>query len=199
MYRHLNFFNSHPYFVSYAIGAITKLEEEQILEEKKDYSDIGRLKNALIGPLGAVGDQLVWANIKPACLILGILALYVINNYRMQIIALVIVFLLYNLPHFYIRISGLLQGYRMGYQVYKILNINNFVSLKKIYGALGALSIGMIIGSSFIKLEQAGISHVLIFVLCMVLTYVYWKWKQNYYGCIVFPLILAIIVGILLN
>jgi mannose/fructose/N-acetylgalactosamine-specific phosphotransferase system component IID len=196
MYRHLNFFNSHPYFASYALGAITRLEEEQILEERKEYSSIDRLKNALIGPLGAVGDQLVWANIKPACLIMGILCLYVIENLIIEIIALVLVFLLYNLPHFHIRISGLLQGYRMGNQVYKILNLDNFSFLKYVYGAAGAISIGMIIGTSFIKLEQTDISHLVIFIFCMVITYAYRKWKQNYYGCIVFPLLLAIIIGI---
>lgn len=194
--RHLNFFNAHPYFASYAIGAISKVEEELEIGGSKEYNKVERLKNALIGPLGAVGDQLFWANIKPTCLILGILGLWMIENVIAQVMLLIVVFLLYNIPHLYVRMSGLQKGYRMGFQVYKILNLDDFSFLKKIYGAVGAVAIGLLIGTSLIKLGDITIPHAVIFVISILGAYGFWKWKQNYYGTILFPLIVAIVVGI---
>ncbi len=31
--RHLDFFNAHPYFVGFCLGAVTKLEEESLLKK----------------------------------------------------------------------------------------------------------------------------------------------------------------------
>jgi PTS system mannose-specific IID component len=197
--RHLNFFNSHPYFASYAIGAIAKVEEQLVLEDNQEYDTVERLKNALIGPLGAVGDQLFWANIKPTCLMVGILGLWMIDNYIAQLILLGVVFLLYNIPHLYIRISGLRQGYRLGFQVYKILNLDHFTFLKKPYGAVGAIALGIIIGTSLIKLGKIATPHAAIFIISTYGTYIFWKWKQNFYGSIVFPLFMAILIGIFIE
>ena len=69
--RHLSFFNAHPYIASYALGAIARLEEECAKSEDKKYEQIEKFKNAIIGPLGAIGDQLFWAVIKPASIIVG--------------------------------------------------------------------------------------------------------------------------------
>lgn len=197
--RHLNFFNAHPYFASYAIGAISKVEEELLIENDQELSKVERLKNALVGPLGAVGDQLFWANIKPTCLILGILGLWMIENIVAQVVLLLVIFLLYNIPHLYVRILGLQEGYRLGFQVYKILNLNHFTLLKKTYGAIGAIALGVIIGTAFIKLGEATVPHVAVFIISILSAYVFWKWKQNYYGSILFPLLMAIVLGIIIE
>jgi mannose/fructose/N-acetylgalactosamine-specific phosphotransferase system component IID len=197
--RHLNFFNAHPYFASYAIGAISKVEEELVIADLKEYNKVERLKNALIGPLGAVGDQLFWANIKPTCLILGILGLWLIEGAIAQMMILLVVYLLYNIPHLYVRISGLQKGYRLGFEVYKILNLDNFTFLKKTYGAVGAIALGLIVGTSLIRLAELTIPHVAVFVISIVATYGFWKWKQNIYGSILFPLLMALLLGVFIE
>src|SRR3989304_7612897 len=65
--KNLEPFNANPYISTYAAGAVTRL-----IQEKKEWEEIGRLKNTLRGPLGSLGDNLIWKEIRPALLALGI-------------------------------------------------------------------------------------------------------------------------------
>lgn len=66
--RHLQTFNANPYFAPYVLGGVAKLEEMGASEE-----EILNFKESLRGPLGALGDNLIWMNLRPALLILGII------------------------------------------------------------------------------------------------------------------------------
>lgn len=66
--RHQTPFNSHPYLVGIAAGAVSRLEQEGAPPPV-----IERFKGALRGSLGAIGDTLFWAGIRPACLLLALL------------------------------------------------------------------------------------------------------------------------------
>ena len=59
--RSAEFFNSHPYLAGIAVGAIVKAERDGVPGPV-----ILRLRTALSGPLGAIGDQLIWAGEVPA-------------------------------------------------------------------------------------------------------------------------------------
>lgn len=59
--RSAEFFNSHPYLAGVAVGAVVRAEREGVPGQA-----ISRLRTALSGPLGALGDQLVWAGEVPA-------------------------------------------------------------------------------------------------------------------------------------
>jgi len=65
--RHASAFNAHPYLTPLALGALARLEAEGAAEEQ-----IERFRTALRGPLGALGDRLVWAGWLPLCSLLGI-------------------------------------------------------------------------------------------------------------------------------
>lgn len=58
--RSAEFFNSHPYLAGVAVGAVVKAERDGVPGEA-----IVRLRTALSGPLGALGDQLIWAGEVP--------------------------------------------------------------------------------------------------------------------------------------
>jgi mannose/fructose/N-acetylgalactosamine-specific phosphotransferase system component IID len=66
--RHLESFNANPYLAGYAVGAVTRLEEAKAPQEQ-----IRRFKESLRGPLGALGDNLIWQNLRPALLILALI------------------------------------------------------------------------------------------------------------------------------
>jgi len=68
--RSAEFFNSHPYLAGVAVGAVVRAEKEGV-----PGSTIIRLRTALSGPLGALGDQLVWAGQVPALMGLSLAAL----------------------------------------------------------------------------------------------------------------------------
>lgn len=61
--RSTAFFNSHPYLAGVAVGAETRAEYDGV-----PGAQIERLRSALCGPLGALGDQLFWAGLWPAVL-----------------------------------------------------------------------------------------------------------------------------------
>lgn len=58
--RSAEFFNSHPWLAGLAVGAEARAERDGVAPEQ-----IRRLRTALGGPLGALGDRVIWAGIYP--------------------------------------------------------------------------------------------------------------------------------------
>lgn len=107
--RESRYFNAHPYLASIAVGALARVELEQVPPDR-----IERFRTALCGPLGSVGDQLVWAGWLPFCS-LASLALF---GFGAGPLAVVITFLLlYNAGHIALRIWGLRKGWQHGLRV----------------------------------------------------------------------------------
>lgn len=57
---HLQFFNTHPFLVTFIQGVITAMEEN-----KESRSTIRGIKVALMGPFGGIGDALFWLTLLP--------------------------------------------------------------------------------------------------------------------------------------
>ncbi len=195
--RHLGFFNAHPYFASYAIGAISRIEQEAQENDQIDPATIEKFKNALISPLGAIGDRCCWAVIRPATLIFGLVGLAFVENNFGKMIILVLTFFLYNIPHIYIRIKGLLDGYEAGFEVYKKLRIENFEKLLNFFNIIAIIGLGMLISWN---LREALTHHWLMLAL-FVITVVGSFWlrskKRMFYIPVLGSLLLALIFGVL--
>ena len=58
--RGAHFFNAHPYLCGMAVGAAARAEHDGVPPEQ-----VERLRTALCGPLGSLGDRLVWAGWLP--------------------------------------------------------------------------------------------------------------------------------------
>src|SRR5947208_9605690 len=58
--RGAHFFNAHPYLCGLAVGAAARAEHEGATPNQ-----VERLRSALCGPLGSLGDRLVWAGWLP--------------------------------------------------------------------------------------------------------------------------------------
>jgi len=108
--RGAQFFNAHPYVTSLAIGATARAEVDGVPPEK-----IERLRQALCGPLGALGDRLVWA---------GWL-------------------ILYNAVHVALRVWGLRAGWREGMRVATALANPVLHRGLEVVGPLAALAVGV--------------------------------------------------------
>ena len=107
--RQSQYFNAHPYLASVAIGALARAELDLEAPVK-----IERFRTACCGPLGSVGDRLVWAGWLPFCSLLGLAAL----GLGAGPLATVGLFLIaYNVGHFGLRIWGLHVGWRDGLRV----------------------------------------------------------------------------------
>ncbi len=107
--RQTSYFNAHPYLAGLAIGALARVELDQV-----EASRIVRFRTALCGPLGSVGDRLVWASWLPACSLLGIL----LFGAGWGVFAVVAGFLVvYNVGHLWLRIWALRAGWTHGLRV----------------------------------------------------------------------------------
>ena len=107
--RECTYFNAHPYLASLAIGALARAELDQAPP-----AHIERFRKALCGPLGSVGDRLVWAAWLPACSLVALL----IFGLGASPLGVTIGFLvLYNLGHLALRNWGLRAGWQYGLRV----------------------------------------------------------------------------------
>jgi PTS system mannose-specific IID component len=107
--RQSGYFNAHPYLASVAVGALARAELDGERPEL-----IERFRTACCGPLGSVGDRLVWAGWLPACAVLGLAAF----GLGASPLGVVLLFLgTYNAGHVALRIWGLRAGYRHGLRV----------------------------------------------------------------------------------
>ncbi|MDT8342091.1 MAG: PTS system mannose/fructose/sorbose family transporter subunit IID [Longimicrobiales bacterium] len=104
--RHAGHFNAHPYLASLALGSLARLEADG-----RDAETIRRFRVALGGPLGALGDRLVWAAWLPLCAVLAV-CLLLAGLAPVAVLASFLV--LYNAGHVTLRAWGLAEGWAAG-------------------------------------------------------------------------------------
>src|SRR5687768_2179890 len=109
MVRQARYFNAHPYLAGVAVGALARAELDNVSPQL-----IERFRTALGGPLGSVGDRLVWASWLPLCSLLG-LAAFGMDAPPAAVVGIFLV--TYNIGHFALRAWGLRVGFRKGLRV----------------------------------------------------------------------------------
>lgn len=111
--RQSKYFNAHPYLASVAVGALARVELDGEPPDR-----IERFRTALAGPLGSVGDRLVWAGWLPFCSLVA-LAVFGLGGGPVAVLA---TFLgLYNAGHLALRAWGLRAGWNRGMRVAQAL------------------------------------------------------------------------------
>ncbi len=190
--RHLEFFNAHPYFASWCVGAVTKLEEESIQKNWPDGSPITIFKDRLTGPLGAIGDQIFWTRIKPAASALG-LCLALLLGW----IAIPIYLVAYNGPHLYTRIKGMKLGYRKGFDLVSDLSIRRFQSIADKISAGGLVLSGLLIGIAAHWSMDQELYLLAPFVVSMLLSLWLLKMKKSYTFIILTVYFISLLIGLL--
>jgi len=104
--RQCAYFNAHPYLASLAVGALARAELEHTPADR-----IVRFRTALCGPLGSLGDRLIWAAWLPACSLVALL----LFGLGLGPLAVATGFLvLYNTGHLALRAWGLGAGWLHG-------------------------------------------------------------------------------------
>ena len=111
--RQSRYFNAHPYLASMAIGALARAELEHVPPNQLE-----RFRTAMCGPLGSVGDRLVWARWLPLCSSVALLA-FALGATPGAVLLIFLV--LYNVGHFGLRAWGLRAGWRSGLRVAEAL------------------------------------------------------------------------------
>jgi PTS system mannose-specific IID component len=128
------FFNSHPYLAGLAVGATARAEHDHVPPEQ-----IERLRAALCGPLGSLGDRLVWAGWLPFVSGLAVAAAALGAG-----AAAVVGFLvLYNAGHVFLRWWALRAGWEHGMRVAAALHAPALQRAARLTAPAMAFAMGM--------------------------------------------------------
>ena len=104
--RESAYFNAHPYMAALAVGALARAELDGEAPAR-----IERFRTALCGPLGSVGDRLVWAAWLPFCSLIA-LGAFGAGAGPAAVVSLFLT--VYNAGHIALRVWGLDTGWRRG-------------------------------------------------------------------------------------
>jgi PTS system mannose-specific IID component len=159
--RHARYFNAHPYFAGVAVGALARAELDSVAPAM-----IERFRTALGGPLGSVGDRLVWASWLPLCSLIA-LGAYGLNARPFAVVAIFLV--LYNVGHFSLRAWGLRVGFEKGLRVADALGHPMIRRGPQYVGAAAALLAGISIPLTARRiLGDPGALSVIVVVIAVV-------------------------------
>lgn len=141
MKDHMEFFNTHPFLVTFIMGLVLAMEEN-----KEDRETIRAIKVATMGPLGGIGDALFWLTALPICVGIGA-SLAIEGNVAGPIVFL----LLFNILHFGLRFGLMHYGYNTGVKAIATLKENT----KKVSHAASIVGLSVVGGliASYIGLS----------------------------------------------
>ena len=150
--RESRYFNAHPYLASVAVGALARAELDGEPPER-----IERFRTALCGPLGSVGDRLVWAGWLPFCS-LASLAIFGMGGGPVAVVGFFLIS--YNIGHFGLRIWGLNTGWNRGLKVASALGNPVLRRGPQQIGRLAALATGVAIPLALGRIIGPGRSYI---------------------------------------
>ncbi|MBS6184162.1 MAG: PTS system mannose/fructose/sorbose family transporter subunit IID [Clostridium celatum] len=114
MKHNLEFFNTHPFLITFVMGIILSLEQQ-----KADTNTIRAVRVAAMGPLGGIGDAIFWFTLVP--ITAGITANMAISGSLAGPILFLIIF---NAVQFGIRYWLMYWSYNLGSKAIDILTKN---------------------------------------------------------------------------
>lgn len=145
MSHNLEFFNTHPFLVTFVMGIILSLEQN-----KTDIPTIRAVRVAAMGPLGGIGDALFWFTLVP--ITAGITANMAING---NIAAPFIFLLVFNGAQFALRFFLMHWSYRLGTDAIGILteNAKEFTRAASILGIFIVGSLTCVYGATTLNIQ----------------------------------------------
>jgi PTS system mannose-specific IID component len=162
--RHADLFNSHPYFAGMAVGAVARLEGDGVPAE-----EVSRFKTAVRGPLGGIGDRLVWGRFLPSTILLGVVL--VLSGFPWWLAAGLFL-ITYNAGHLWLRGWAFRAGLTQGKAVGQTLRSAGLGEIADRLGRACSLLIGAMLGLWLARGLEIGLAGsvwalglVLIFVL----------------------------------
>lgn len=114
MKHNLEFFNTHPFLVTFVMGIILSLEQQ-----KADTNTIRAVRVAAMGPLGGIGDAIFWFTLVP--ITAGITAKMAIDG---SLAGPILFLLIFNAVQFLIRYWLMHWSYNLGSKAIDILTQN---------------------------------------------------------------------------
>ena len=114
MGHNLEFFNTHPFLVTFVMGIVLSLEQQ-----KADIGTIRAVRVAAMGPLGGIGDAIFWFTLVPIAA--GICSNMAIEGNVMGPILFLVIF---NAVQFAVRFFLMHWSYELGTKAIELLTAN---------------------------------------------------------------------------
>ena len=114
MSHNMEFFNTHPFLVTFVMGIILSLEQNKV-----DIPTIRAVRVAAMGPLGGIGDALFWFTLVP--ITAGITSQMALEG---NIFAPILFLLIFNIFQFGIRFWLMHWSYNLGTSAIDMLTEN---------------------------------------------------------------------------
>ena len=136
MKHNLEFFNCHPFLITFVMGIILSLEQK-----KSDVQTIRALRVAAMGPLGGIGDAIFWFTLLPISAGIG-------ANLSLQgsILGPIIFFVLFNVVHLGLRFGLMHWSYKVCVDGIAKLT-KNAIEFTRAATILGMIVVGALIAS----------------------------------------------------
>lgn len=134
--RSAEYFNAHPYLAGVAVGAAAKAELDGV-----SGATIQRLKTALAGPLGSLGDQFFWIGVCPGVIALMLIAIALGAGFGAVIGGMAF----YLLVRLGVTVWGLRLGFRSGLAVAGALTKSGLAEWVRRVGLLAGFAVGVMV------------------------------------------------------
>ena len=138
--RHLEFFNTHPFFIGPILGVNLAMEEQKADGVAIEDSTINAVKVGLMGPLAGVGDPIFWGTLRPVTAALGA-GLAMTGN----LLGPLLFFLLFNFVRLAVRWYGLLYAYKAGLGIMQDVSGGKLGKLTEGASILGLFVMGALV------------------------------------------------------
>lgn len=114
MAHNLEFFNTHPFLVTFVMGIVLSLEQQ-----KADVNTIRAVRVAAMGPLGGIGDAIFWFTLVP-------IAAGICSNMAIEgnIMGPIMFLLIFNIVQFAVRFFLMHWSYNLGTKAITLLTAN---------------------------------------------------------------------------
>jgi mannose/fructose/N-acetylgalactosamine-specific phosphotransferase system component IID len=155
--RHLSFFNVHPYMVNIILGLVIRTEEEISRGEAGSVEKVNHLKNAMAGPLAAIGDVFFWATWRPFLALLSIGMMLVILRFHFEhylLLAPLFFIVVYNVFQILFRFISLLAAYRSHDKILTVMQEMKFRNLLDRVRFFGMVVLICVMGFYFISYSR---------------------------------------------
>lgn len=203
MQHNLEFFNTHPFLVTFVMGIVLSLEQE-----KADVATIRAVRVAAMGPLGGIGDAIFWFTLVPIAA--GISANMALDG---SIAGPIVFLLMFNVVQFGVRYWLMHWSYNLGTRAIEAItrNAKEFTRAASILGILVVGALTSLYGGTTIALSipngespivlQTILDGILPKLIPLGLTLgLYWLIKNKNWSavkCIALLLVLGLVGGFL--
>lgn len=149
--NHLGVFNSNPYMSTLAMGVALRIEAEVGRGAVGADARLTRLLSALRGPLGAIGDDVFWASLRPALGLVG--TVFAIATGGPWVAGLYL--LAFNGLAQVVRFRGVRAGYTTGAGVVRVLQDPVWRRWSEGLKRVGAVAVGGALAIGFLWSKEA--------------------------------------------